>query len=71
MSKQLGIINIPVRFFIYEFDKENEENQDTDNGFIEVSEAHFLTGEGTIEYERHTVFANGVSQICLTKNPFI
>lgn len=26
--------------------------------------------DGEIEYQRHTVFNNGVSQICLTKNPF-
>ena len=52
-----------IRFFIIEID-------DDSVGQIECSEAEFLAAEGEIEYERHTVFANGVDQVCLTKNPF-
>ena len=69
MSK--GFENTPVRFFIW------QEAPDADNpilqeegDFMECDENDFLQAEGEIEYERHTVFANGVSQICLTKNPF-
>lgn len=57
------ITGVPVRFFMY-----GQEGGDID--FIECTESDFLAAEGAIEYERHTVFANGVSQICLTKNPF-
>lgn len=51
-----------VRFFIYDDDAETEENS-----IIEVDEFTFLDASGSIEYERNTVFDNGVSQICLTK----
>lgn len=34
---------------------------------VEVDEAEFLAAEGSITYERHTMWANGVNQICLTK----
>lgn len=57
----LGYENMSVRFFIYEYE---------DDEFVECIELDFLEAEGVIEYERHTVFSNGCSQICLTKNPF-
>lgn len=37
------------------------------NGFREVQEYVFTAAVGEIIYERHTVFTNGVRQICLTK----
>jgi hypothetical protein len=53
--------HLPVRFFIM--------NYDLDDGpdLVEVAEDHFRVAEGNILYERHTLFANGVDQICLTK----
>ena len=54
--------NMTVRFFVQNVDCENEEDL-----FSEVSEYEFLESEGTIEYDRNTVFENGVDQICLTK----
>jgi len=62
---ELGFTDIPIRFFVYEEDEET--------GELELSEANeeaFLAVEGEIEYERHTIHANGCKQICLTKNPF-
>lgn len=62
--------DIKVRFFIYD-------NADTEFGeievqLLEVSETDFLEADGEIEYERNTIFKNGVNQICLTKgNGFI
>lgn len=53
---------INVRFYKY------EENQDYE--LVECTELEFLEATGKIEYERHSVFENGVNQICLTKNPF-
>lgn len=55
-------MNIPVRYFIYDYD---DDQQDYD--IIECSESDFLEFNGAIEYERHTVRENGCSQICLTK----
>ena len=54
------IENITVRFFVYDLEDDGE--------ITEVEEDVFLSAEGNIDYERHTVFANGVRQICLTKN---
>ncbi len=54
------IVEINVRFFIYDPDYEN--------GIMEVSEGDFKECDGRIEYERHTVFDNGCRQICLTKH---
>lgn len=56
----LGIKEINVRFFIYEF---------IDGGLelVEVSETEFTEAEGEIEYKRNTIFKNGCRQICLTK----
>lgn len=59
-------INVPVRFFIYDYDIEYNTINEEDP-IRECTEAEFLEAAGKIEYERHTVFANGVSQICLTK----
>lgn len=59
-------MKINVRFFKYDFNEENEVD------IIETTEADFLNCEGEIQYERDTIFQNGVSQICLTKgNGFI
>jgi len=51
---------IPVRYFAIDYEGEEPE-------IVEVDEAAFLEAEGAITYERHTVWANGVNQICLTK----
>ena len=59
----MAIENINVRYFTYESSYEDGEIE-----LIEISELEFLDAEGSIEYERHTIFANGVNQICLTKN---
>ncbi len=58
-------LNVPVRFFI--FDEVDDEDGDPTVDIVEVDELDFIAAKGTISYERHTVFANGVSQICLTK----
>lgn len=63
-----GFDKINIRFFIWGSDEKPDHQ--TDGEFVETSEQEFLNAEGTIEYERHTVFANGCRQICLTKNPF-
>ena len=60
--------NIPVRFFIYDEDIINEYD-DTTGNIRECEEIEFNEIKGIISYERHTVFENGVSQICLTKMP--
>ena len=51
-----------VRFYIFGWDEEQQEHD-----ILEVSEDEFERYPGTIDYERHTVFQNGVRQICLTK----
>ena len=51
-----------ARFYIFGWD---EEQQELD--ILEVSEDEFERHPDTIDYERHTVFQNGVRQICLTK----
>ena len=53
----MTIKSIDVRFFI---DNESGEGR-------EVSHHEFEDVEGDINYERHTIFENGVRQICLTK----
>jgi len=50
---------INVRFFVYDYD--------TEDIVKEVNEVDFLKHDGVIEYERSTIFENGVRQICLTK----
>jgi len=52
---------LPVRYFVLDYDLEDGPE------VVEVDEAEFLAADGAITYERHTVFANGVNQICLTK----
>ncbi len=52
---------IPVRYFMLDYDLEDGPE------VVECDEAAFLAAEGAITYERHTVWANGVNQICLTK----
>lgn len=52
---------LPVRYFVLDYDLEDGPD------IVEVDEAEFLAAEGSITYERHTVYANGVNQICLTK----
>ena len=51
-----------VRFYIFGWDEEQQEYD-----ILEVSEDEFNSHPGTIDYERHTIRENGVSQICLTK----
>jgi len=58
------MLNIPIRFFIYDL----IQTIDGDSfDLIEVSEAVWLDYDGIISYERDTVRENGVSQIILTK----
>lgn len=52
-------LELPVRYFL-----ELPYSCDAD---IEITRDEFLATEGSIGYTRHTVFANGVSQVCLTK----
>lgn len=59
------IEGVPVRFFVITSDCESGDIIEA-----EVTESEFLEFEGDISYERHTVFANGVSQICLTKSAY-
>lgn len=51
---------LPIRYFAIDYDGEEPE-------IVEVDEAEFLAAEGSITYERHTMWANGCNQICLTK----
>ena len=51
-----------IRFFTVAFS-----NGDLD--IFEITESQFLEIEGTISYERHTVFQNGVNQVSLTIEP--
>ena len=51
-----------VRYFVYDDDPDND-------GKAEVDEAAFLESDLPIYYERHTMWANGVDQICLSKMP--
>lgn len=61
-------LNVPVRFFIYDEEALNEYDACTGD-IVECDEDTFLASPWPISYERNTVFANGVSQICLTKMP--
>jgi len=54
-------MNTVIRFFIVD----GEDSSDFD--LREVSENEFLSFEGEIIYERHTMRENGVNQVCLTK----
>ena len=63
-KNELGFSKTNVRFFITGY------HEGSNNDYKEVNETEFLSAEGVIEYERHSVFENGVRQICLTKNPY-
>ena len=58
---------VVVRYFIY--DPEYVSDFGESGNIVECTESEFLAYSGTISYERHTVHANGVDQICLTKMP--
>jgi hypothetical protein len=64
-SPSKGMEAINVRFFIYD-----ETESDDDNAHREVTEGEFEEAIGDIAYQRHTVFENGVRQICLTKTVY-
>ena len=54
-----------IRYFTWD-----EENMEEDgDGQVECTESEFLSYDGEILYERHTVRENGTNQICLTKYP--
>jgi hypothetical protein len=55
-----------VRYFVYDSDLDLIDDPDP---ITEVTEREFIDYDGVITYERHTVFQNGVAQICLTKYP--
>ena len=67
-KKHQGFDNIPIRFFIYD-DACGDFGDDYGAEIRECSEAEFMDCSYPVSYERHTVHANGVSQICLTKFP--
>lgn len=60
LEERLGD-SVPVRYFVIDYDLEDGPE------IVEVREYEFTQAEGVITYERHTVFENGVDQICLTK----
>jgi hypothetical protein len=54
-----------IRYFTWD-----EENMEEDgDGLVECTESEFLSYDGEILYERHTMRENGANQICLTKYP--
>lgn len=53
---------VPVRYFVHDIDGDSADA-------VECTESQFMEAAGLISYERHTVYANGVDQICLTKMP--
>lgn len=58
----MTIENTNVRFYAYAMISEEKD-------IIEISEEKFIefaNDRYTIDYERHTIFENGVAQICLT-----
>ena len=63
---QLGFQKINVRFFIFDEGHYNK-HDNTYGDIVEVNEDDFTAASGAIEYQRHSVHANGVRQICLTK----
>jgi hypothetical protein len=58
--------DITIRFFCYDTDEFSGELD-----IIETDESTFLRLGGEITYERHTMFANGCRQICLTTNAYL
>jgi len=61
LEERLEDAAVPVRYFVLDYDLEDGPD------IVEVDEHDFLQFKGSITYERHTVWANGVNQICLTK----
>ena len=59
--------NMNIRFFTYCTNEENEADicEITENQFVAIS----CMDGSKIDYQRHTVFDNGCSQICLTIEP--
>lgn len=51
-----------IRFFVYDWIED-----ESDFDIVECDELEFLQFDGEISYERHTMFENGVNQVCLTK----
>lgn len=62
------LTHVPVRFFAYEYDTDESSDTEGLGDIVECDEDAFISklGTGTLSYERHTVHANGISQICLT-----
>jgi hypothetical protein len=65
----MAIEAISIRFFCCD-------NVLVESGFyevaiVEIDEATFVRLEGVITYERHTVSANGIRQVCLTIDAFL
>ena len=56
---------IPQRYFAYDL-----ETDIMDIELVEVGKQTFDSIEGEITTERHTMFANGVNQICHTKENY-
>ena len=54
---------LPIRFFVIGIDETTNELD-----YFEVDEAEFIASKGDIEYQRHTLFENGVDQVCLYKD---
>ena len=54
---------LPQRYFAYDFD-----NEEVD--LVEVDKQTFDSIEGEITTKRHTMFTNGVNQICHTKENY-
>ena len=62
----MSIEAINIRFYCYDTDEFSGELD-----IIEIDESTFAQLDGVITYERHTVFANGVRQVCLTSSAFL
>lgn len=59
----MNTTQMPVRYFAYDYDLEEVD-------IIEVDKQTFDSLEGEITTERHTMFTNGVNQICHTKGNY-
>ena len=66
----MTIKQIDILFSIYDEELYNEYDH-TYGDYRNANEEEFLQAEGTIEYDRSTVYDNGSRHIVLTKNPFI
>ena len=65
IKRKLWFEKMNVRFFVWD-----EEANEGEGDYVESDESDFLLADGVIDYQRDTVFENGVPQICLTKDPF-